>query len=107
MMPNSSKTFNQQFVSYSRGQKRIDLRAALEASPSPQSAIELTFGELCRAYLATHYNGADMQMRKWIDLFDSRSAWDITPEELTRAGLVLIESGYSPSTVNMLNHNQN
>lgn len=100
MMPNSSKTSYQQFVSHSRGQKRIDLRAALEASPNPQSALELTFGELSRAYLATHFNGADMQMRKWIDLLGERSAWDITPEELTRAGLVLLESGYKPSTVN-------
>ena len=89
----------QQFVSRSRGQKRIDLRAALEASPDPKS-IELTFGELSRAYLSTHYNGADMQMRKWIDLMGDRSAWAITPEELARAGVAMLENGYSPSTVN-------
>lgn len=99
-MPNFSKNLYQQFVSHSRGQKRIDLRAALEASPSSQTALELTFGELSRAYLATHFNGADMQMRKWIDLLGERSAWTITPEELTRAGLVLLENGYKPSTVN-------
>lgn len=98
-MPTSLNIY-QQFVSSSRGQKRIDLRAALESSPNTQISLELTFGELSRAYLASHYNGADMQMRKWIDLLGERSAWNITPEELTRAGIVLIDSGYSPSTVN-------
>jgi len=41
-----------------------------------------------------------MQMRKWIDLLGERSAWSITPEELARAGVAMIENGYSPSTVN-------
>lgn len=99
MMP-SSKTLNQPIVSHTRGQKRIDLRAALEASPSPLENHSLTFGELARAYLATHYNGADMQMRKWLDLMGDRSAWSITAEELARAGVAMLENGYSPSTVN-------
>mgnify|MGYP006291177131 FL=1 len=64
----SSRNIASQVVSRCRGQKRIDLRAALEASPTPQENHNLTFGELARAYLATHYNGADMQMRKWLDL---------------------------------------
>jgi len=98
-MPTSLKNY-QQIVSTSRGQKRIDLRAALEASTSPQVNHHLTFGELARAYLATHYNGADMQMRKWIDLLGERSAWTITPDELSRAGVAMLENGYSPSTVN-------
>ena len=98
-MPNSLNT-KQQIVSHSRGQKRIDLRAALEASPITQENHNLTFGELARAYLATHYNGADMQMRKWLDLLGNRSAWNITAEELARAGLAMLENGYSPSTVN-------
>ena len=98
-MPNSLNT-KQQIVSHSRGQKRIDLRAALEASPNTQENHNLTFGELTRAYLATHYNGADMQMRKWLDLLGNRSAWSITAEELARAGVAMLENGYSPSTVN-------
>lgn len=98
-MPNSLIT-KQQIVSHSRGQKRIDLRAALEASPITQENHNLTFGELARAYLATHYNGADMQMRKWLDLLGNRSAWSITADELARAGLAMLENGYSPSTVN-------
>lgn len=96
----SSNTYYSQFVSHSRGQKRIDLRAALEASPTPQINQQLTFGELARAYLATHYNGADMQMRKWLELLEERSAWTITADELSRAGVAMIENGYSPSTVN-------
>jgi integrase len=98
MMPVSENLY-QQFVSHSRGQKRIDLRAALKASPNPKNT-ELTFSELSRAYLATHYNGADMQMRKWIDLLGERSAWSITAEELARAGVAMLDNGYSPSTVN-------
>ena len=91
-MPTSDNQ-SQQCVSHSRGQKRIDLRAALEASSVPM-LTELSFGELSRAYLATHYNGADMQMRKWIDLLGERSAWSITPEELARAGVAMLENGY-------------
>ena len=97
-MPTSQNLYLQ-FVSHSRGHKRIDLRAALEASSNPKNT-ELTFGELSRAYLVTHYNGADMQMRKWIDLLGERSAWSITPEELARAGVAMLDNGYSPTTVN-------
>ena len=96
----TSLNIQPQFVSRSRGQKRIDLRAALETAPCPQTIHELTFSELARAYLATHYNGADMQMRKWIDLLGDRSAWTIAPAELARAGIAMLENGYSPSTVN-------
>ncbi|MFM7341457.1 MAG: hypothetical protein ACKO3Q_02040, partial [Betaproteobacteria bacterium] len=32
---------------------------------------------------------ADMQMRKWIDLLGERSAWTITPDELSRAGVAM------------------
>ena len=95
----SSHQLVQQFVSHSRGQKRIDLRAALEASPLPESR-ELTFGELARAYLAAHYDGAEMQLRKWIDAFEDRSAWSISSTELAQAGAALLSSGFSGATVN-------
>jgi hypothetical protein len=55
------------FVSHSRGQERINLRAALEA-PSDLKNSKLTFGEVLRVFLGTHYNGADMHKRKCIDL---------------------------------------
>ena len=89
-----------QVVSNLNGQKRINLRAALETQQHKTSAVDMTFGELARAYLAVHYNGADMQLRKWIDLLDSRSAWEVSAEELARAGIAMIDNGYSPSTVN-------
>ena len=97
MMPNSH---TRQIVSNHNGQKRINLRAALETQQHKTSAVEMTFGELARAYLAVHYNGADMQLRKWIDLLESRSAWEVSAEELARAGIAMIDNGYSPSTVN-------
>jgi integrase len=96
----TSLNIDQQVVSHYRGQKRIDLRAALATSPTKQENHNFTFGELARAYLATHYNGADMQMRKWLDLLGNRSAWSINAEELARAGVAMIDNGYSPSTVN-------
>jgi len=89
-----------QIVSNHNGQKRINLRVALETQQHKISAVDMTFGELARAYLAVHYNGADMQLRKWIDLLDSRSAWEVSAEELARAGIAMIDNGYSPSTVN-------
>ena len=64
-------------VSVHNGQKRINLRAALETQQYKTSSVEMTFGELARAYLAVHYNGADMQLRKWIDLLDLRSAFGL------------------------------
>lgn len=90
---------NSQYLNFSRSHNRIDLRAALEKLPN-QTTTEVTFSELSRAYLATHYNGADMQMRKWIEHFGDRSAWSITPEELSRAGIAMLDHGYSPGTVN-------
>ncbi len=45
-------THTQPIVFHSRGQKRIDLRAAREASSPPQGNHSLTFGELARADLA-------------------------------------------------------
>ena len=81
-----------QVVSNLNGQKRINLRAALETQQHKTSAVDMTFGELARAYLAVHYNGADMQLRKWIDLLDSRSAWEVSAEELARAGIAMIDT---------------
>jgi len=84
-----------------RGTRKIDLRAALDQQEQAnQVAADLLFCELCRAYSRTHYDGSDLQLRKWIDLFDGRGAWSITSEELDRAGVAMIEHGYSPATVN-------
>lgn len=80
----------------------IDLKAALAArETTARQTEEITFGELCRAYLAAHYDGADMQLRKWQDAFGNRNAWQgLTTAELDDAGEAMIEAGYSPATVN-------
>lgn len=84
-----------------RGTRKIDLRAALSQQEQTQeAAVDLLFSELCRAYSSTHYDGSDLQLRKWIDLFDGRLAWSVTSEELDKAGVAMIEHGYSPATVN-------
>jgi integrase len=97
MMP-TSKAISP--VSRHNGQIRINLRVALETQHYKTSSVQMTFGELARAYLATHYNGADMQLRKWIDLLETRSAWEVGADELALSGIAMIENGYSPSTVN-------
>ena len=51
MMPTSH---TRQVVSNLNGQKRINLRAALETQQHKTSAVDMTFGELARAYLAVH-----------------------------------------------------
>lgn len=91
---------NSQIITRSRGQFRIDLIEAIKALPHTEPAANLTFGELARAYLASHFDGSEMQLRKWIELLGPRSAWSVTPDELTRAGHAMIANGYSPSTVN-------
>lgn len=61
----------------------------------------MTFGGLCCAYLTAKYDGADMQLRKWIVAFDERNAsTGINADELSDAGEAMIAAGYSPATVN-------
>jgi site-specific recombinase XerD len=84
-----------------RGTRKIDLKSALaQQEQSNTVAAYLLFSELCRAYSSTHYDGSDLQLRKWIDLFEGRNAWSITSQELDRAGVAMIEHGYAPATVN-------
>ena len=84
----------------SAGQKRITLSVALKAHPTHLTSVEITFGELCRAYMAVNLNEAIMHLRKWVELLSEQSAWGVSPEELARAGNVMIDNGYSPSSVN-------
>jgi integrase len=88
-------------VTVKNGVRRIDLRAAVaQRDVKASQASSITFGELCRAYLAAHYSGADMQLRKWLDLLADRNAWEITTAELADALQAMIENGYAPATVN-------
>jgi integrase len=84
-----------------RGTRKINLRAALALQDrTSQVAEALLFSELCRAYSTTYYDGSDLQLKKWIELFEGRVAWSVTPDELDRSGVAMIEAGYSPATVN-------
>ncbi len=79
--------------------KKIDLAAALVATES-QIAQALTLGELVEAWSLKTLDGSDTRLRKWVAAFGSRSAWDITAEQLDTAAQALREHGYSPSAVN-------
>lgn len=79
----------------------FDLKKALSAREQQvQKAVEITFGELCRAYLAAHYSGADMQLRKWIDLLGDQSAWTVTTNQIADALHAMVDAGYALATVN-------
>ena len=52
--PSMPTSLNVTPVSFHNGQKRINLRAALEKQQYKTSSVEMTFGELARAYLAVH-----------------------------------------------------
>lgn len=84
-----------------RSQDGINLLAAMATVESHTEQAEgMTFGELCRAYLATGKPG-DLQLRKWMDAFGDRPAWGgISTDDLDLAGQAMIREGYMPSTVN-------
>jgi integrase len=93
--------FETPVIRVQHGTRKIDLKAALDQQVQTQQvAADLLFSELCRAYSSTHYDGSDLQLRKWIDLFEGRLAWSVTSEELHRAGVAMIEHGYARATVN-------
>lgn len=84
-----------------RGLRGINLRDALADKKSEvTTAQELTFDELAAAYIKTHFQGAEHQLQKWIDLFQGVNAWEVDPQVLEDAGAAMIEAGYSPATVN-------
>ena len=83
-----------------RGTKSIDLRAALACTTDALPSVDITFAELANAYVAAHLNGGELMLRKWIDLLRHQSAWAVDPNNLARAGVAMIDQGYSPSTVN-------
>jgi len=79
---------------------RIDLKSAMAQAKQPVAA-ELTLRELVAAYAAVHLDETQMQLRKWLDAFGERSAWEITAAELAHAAEAMMDSGlYQPATVN-------
>ncbi len=82
-----------------RLRRQFDLKRAVAAAPCP-AAVEMTFAELCEAYCAVVFDGADLRMRKWLGLFGPQSAWTITAPAITAAAEAMLSHGYRPSTVN-------
>ncbi len=77
----------------------IDLAKAAAAAedhvPTALTLRELVLGFNTRA--ATDY---DWRLRKWLDAFGDRSAWDITSETLEACAQAMRQAGYKPSTIN-------
>ena len=84
-----------------RTRKTIDLRAAAARPARPDQVRDLTFEELCRAFLAHGFNGtADLKLRKWQRAFGSHSAWTLQRAQLEHCMEAMTEAGYRPSTIN-------
>lgn len=77
----------------------FDLAAAVEAV-AEQPAADLTLTELVRAYAAARCDGSETRLRKWVAAFGTRSAWEVTSEELQTAALAMRQHGYAPAAVN-------
>lgn len=87
---------------------KINLRQAM-AQVSENTATEMTFAELVKAYCRMSYGAdyhpfdtaADIRLRKWVEAFGSDSAWSITTRQLSLAAEAMLQSGlYKPSTIN-------
>lgn len=79
--------------------QKIDLKSAVASAPA-HLPIALSFDELVRAYSADKFDDSYSRLGKWIKLFESRSAWEITTPEIQAATDAMIEHGYKGSTVN-------
>ena len=80
--------------------KLVDLKAAAAQSAAPASVRDLSFEELCDAYVAVVFDGADLRVRKWVDAFGSTSAWAVARTTLERCVEAMSEAGYRASTIN-------
>ena len=83
-----------------RKSKRLDFDAAIVEAERPAQVVNLTFAELCAAYVAVAYDDADFRLRKWADGLGARSAWAITRDMLQHCAEAMLAAGYKPSTVN-------
>ena len=54
----------------------LDLRAAIAVPERAAEVTNITFAELCAAYIAVVFDGADLRVRKWVEAFGSTSAWE-------------------------------
>jgi integrase len=80
---------------------RIDLKQALATRKTvAHVAADMSFSELVSAYAHTCFDGTDLMLRKWVKLFEGRSAWSITPAEIDAGLRAMLDAGYAPATVN-------
>ena len=83
-----------------RKSKRLDFDAAIVQAERPAQVVNLSFAELCAAYVAVAYDDADFRLRKWAGGLGARSAWAITRDMLQHCAEAMLAAGYKPSTVN-------
>ena len=82
--------------------KPFNLVTAIKSVDKPE-VEQLTFSELARGY-CDHGKNRDpndqLRLRKWIEAFGDRPAWQITSAEIATAALAMSQGGYKASTVN-------
>src|SRR5262245_30229200 len=83
-----------------RKARTLDLRAAIAVTERAAEVPNITFGELCAAYIAVVFDGADLSVRKFVDAFGSTSAWAVTRDMLERCIEAMQAAGYKNSTIN-------
>jgi integrase len=76
-----------------------DLAAAIQ-SVGEHQAQALTLAELIRAYDAQACTAELVRLRKWVDAFGGRSAWEVQSEQLSAVAQALVDAGYKPSSPN-------
>ena len=76
-----------------------DLAAAIQ-SVGEHQAQALTLAELIRAYDAQACAAELVRLRKWVDAFGGRSAWEVQSEQLSAVAQALVDAGYKPSSPN-------
>lgn len=83
-----------------RKARTLDLRAAIAMPERAAEATNITFVDLCAAYIAVVFDGADLRVRKWVEAFGSTSAWEVTRLMLERCIEAMQAAGYKNSTIN-------
>ena len=83
-----------------RKSKRLDFDAAIVEAERPAQVVNLTFAELCAAYVAVAYDDADYRLRKWASGLGSLAAWSVEREQLQHCAEAMLAAGYKASTIN-------
>jgi integrase len=83
-----------------RKSQRLDFDAALVLAAQPVEVENITFAELCAAYVAVAYDDADYRLRKWASGLGSLAAWSVEREQLQHCAEAMLAAGYKASTIN-------